>query len=119
MQRFSGEILKNQRSRDLYREDLLELGSFAQNEHLRVRLVELKPETTFLDSISIVVSDMDKGVHEQLPQACSQENYDHCATDKVFTVIEQGESLDLDFDVPVQGTVWLKATGYYLPDGSE
>ena len=75
MQRFSGEILKNQRSRDLYREDLLELGSFAQNEHLRVRLVELKPETTFLDSISIVVSDTDKGVHEQFPQACSQEAF--------------------------------------------
>ena len=116
MQRFSGEILKNQNSQELYREDLLELGTFAQNEQLRVRLVELKPETTFLDSISIVVSDAKQEVVEQLPDACNQEDYNHCATDKVFTTFEQGEALDLSFKVPIEGSVWLKATGYYLPD---
>ena len=115
MQRFSGEILKNQNSEDLYREDVLELGRFTQKEKLKVRLVELKPETTFLDSISIVVSDDSNEVTEQLPKACSQERYNQCVTDKNFTIIEQGSSLDLSFEVPVEGTVWLKATGYYLP----
>jgi hypothetical protein len=111
-QRFVGEILVHQNSPKLHREDVLELGLFEANTQLHVRLLELKPETTHLDSISIVVDDI-----EMLPHPCEKQLHPYCLADSQFATIEQGEALEFTFRVPTTGQVSLKANGYYLPYG--
>jgi hypothetical protein len=114
-QRFVGEILSHQNSPKLHREDVLELGLFEAKTQLHVRLLELKPETTHLDSISIVVDD-----REVLPHACEKQLHRYCLADSQFATIEQGEALEFIFSVPTAGQVSLKASGYYLPyEGSD
>lgn len=113
-----GEILRDLRGADAYARQTLALGGVDASRVLRVRVSEEKPETTFLDSISLEVEG-----EEILPVACASvaPRPAYCEADHVMHVLEVGQALDLTFEIPrVSGRARanLVASGYYVPNGS-
>lgn len=100
-----GEILRNQHRVEDERSDRLEVGELDAGRH-RFKMLELKPETTFLDGIAlevdgVAISPVDCGLH--------------CDDDGQYTRIDAGMELELMFEVPASGHAVLVADGFYLP----
>ena len=105
--RFLGEILRDQRHPNQKRADRIDLGSIQPGTR-RLRLVELKPETTLLDAIFIEVDGTPIA-----PDGCPGAAY--CTVDGTPHPIDTRTGLDLTFTIPTGGTATLVADGYYLP----
>ncbi len=102
---FLGEILRNQSEVRLQRPDPLALGP-VNHSSLVLRLVELKPETTFLDHIYVEVDGT-----RYAPSDCGA----HCTADHQYTRIDHATAVDLHFAIDRPGTATLVADGDYLP----
>lgn len=105
-----GEILRNIRGRDAYTTQSLELPT--QHGLLHVQLREEKEEVTYLDAIALLVDG-----EKILPLACGDGgDLSHCGIDGISLRLEEGDVLDLWFEVPSTATsLELSATGYYVP----
>jgi len=104
-----GEVLRNQRRPELEAADRLPLGQVTAGR-LVVRLLELKPETTFLDRIAVEVDG--EPVH---PVQCSAQEPAFCEDDGIYTRIDADRDLTLEFVLPQGGRGVLVADGYYAP----
>jgi hypothetical protein len=106
---FVGEILRHMRGRDAYGLQSLSLPP-RDGAVLRLRLSEEKPEVTFLDEIYLEV-----GGERIAPRACGRESASYCESDTHMHVLEQGQTLELEFELPAgSGEPKLFARGYYL-----
>jgi len=101
----AGEILRNLRGASAYATQTLALGGVPRG--VEVVLREEKPETTYLDSVSL---EVDGVVHA--PVGCGAEAY--CEADGVPFVMREGDELRLRFAAPA-GEGVLRASGYYVP----
>jgi hypothetical protein len=111
------EILRNQVSNKLDREDVLEIPSKSiSNGKLEVKIEEIKDEISFIDNIYLKIDDViiypsDNVLSEKLNSA-----------DNSFLQLNKGDSINLTFEIPftLTGTekVVLHAKGYYdlLPE---
>jgi hypothetical protein len=103
-----GEILRNF---DMpHREATQSLALGEQCGRVTVRIAEEKPETTYLDSVALVVGD-----ETFLPTRCGA----LCANDGRIEVLEQGASRSLTFDVTKCGPAQLVANGHYTQSRSK
>lgn len=117
---YHGEILRNLRSSGLEAEQRLDVSaeSSACDGQVELRLAEEKRETTHLDAVALEV-----GGERLLPAACGEEpSRAFCADDGVYEVIEEGQVLDLRFEIPARlrdscrlGGMRAWADGYYVP----
>ncbi|MEZ4401498.1 MAG: hypothetical protein R3B06_15845 [Kofleriaceae bacterium] len=110
--RFVGESLRNLVGPSRATEDALALPAIsADTRELRVILEEVKPETTYLDAITV-----DFGGVRVAPRGCASGG-SACAADGVPEVFTLGERRQFAFDVPAgfTGTPVLYARGYYQP----
>ncbi|MCP3973468.1 MAG: hypothetical protein GY720_03130, partial [bacterium] len=105
-----GEILRNVRGRDAYTTQGLELPT--QHGLLHIQLREEKEEVTYLDAIALLVDG-----EKILPRACGDgSDLGHCSIDGISLRLDEGDVLDLWFEVPPGATsLELNATGYYVP----
>lgn len=106
--RFVGEALRNLSSPALETEDALPLPPIAGQRELTVVLAEVKPETTYLDSLVV-----DFGGVRVSPRACAGAA---CAADGQYEIFTVRERRRFVFDVPpgFAGTPVLYARGYYV-----
>ncbi|MCA9611558.1 MAG: hypothetical protein KC586_02250 [Myxococcales bacterium] len=107
-----GEILRHVRERPETRALALESRGASGRRVLQVRIAEEKPETTFVDSVALVV---DGG--RIPPDTCeSTEPPAYCEADGRYFELREGEALNLVFGVPPGGPAALEVHGYYRPD---
>lgn len=107
--RFVGEALRNLAGADRAAEDALALPVIAAGQReLVVVLEEAKPETTYLDALSV-----DFGGVRVAPRACGAA----CVVDAAPEVFTLGQRRRFVFDVPAgfAGAPVLYARGYYVP----
>ncbi len=107
--RFVGESLRNLAGPDRAAEDALALPVIAAGQReLVVVLEEAKPETTYLDALSV-----DFGGVRVAPRACGAA----CVVDGAPEVFTLGQRRRFVFDVPAgfAGAPVLYARGYYVP----
>lgn len=108
-----GEILRNLRNASLETSQTLSLPARSVlGGKVRVRLAERKPETTFLDSVRLVVDG-----RSIAPESCGGAAA-WCERDGNRHVMNPGDSLDLVFmvgDVAPGARIELEAAGYYVP----
>ena len=106
--RFVGEILRNLRDKSLETTQTLWLGERAGPA--TVRLVEQKPETTYLDEVYLDVDGV-----RVAPRACAVvPSLPYCSADGNYHLMAIGDVLELEFDTP-GGKRELVARGYYIP----
>jgi hypothetical protein len=111
------EILRNQVSDKLNRENVLELphNSIA-NGKLEIKIEEIKDEISFIDNIYIKIGD------KVIYPSQNSLNEKLIKEDNTFLKLNKGESIILNFEIPfaVSGNekVMLNAKGYYnlLPE---
>ncbi len=105
---FVGEALRNLSSPTLEAEDALPLPPVDGQRELVVVLAEVKPETTYLDSLVV-----DFGGARVSPRACVGAA---CAVDGRYEVFSAWERRRFVFDVPAGfvGVPVLYARGYYV-----
>lgn len=104
---FVGEVLRDQRHPELEATDRLPLGPVPAGP-LRLRLLELKPETTLLDAIFVEVNGV-----RVAPASCPGSAW--CTDDGTYETLHSHAGLDLVFPIPEAGTATVVADGYYLP----
>lgn len=104
------ELLRNLEGADNARQEVTQLGRVpVVDGAVRLRLAEEKAEVTYLDAFAVWVDGM--RLTPSLPELAQ--------ADGVFTEMQQGEMLDLNFVLPplLQGraavTMTMLATGYY------
>ena len=114
---YRGEILRELRSRWRARTQSLEIPFHLDPDgNVRVRLVEEKAETTYLDEVYVELNGAivrAQGCAEDAPRS-------YCTADGVYEVLRQGDSLTVSFRPGMSAssseTVTLWASGYYVPD---
>ena len=111
------EILRNQVSDKLNREDVLELPhNCIANGKLEIKIEEIKDEISFIDNIYIKIGD------KVIYPSQNSLNEKLIKEDNTFLKLNKGESIILNFEIPfaVSGNekVMLNAKGYYnlLPE---
>lgn len=111
------EILRNQHSEDLYGPDEIVLGNRRKGNVVNVKIVEVKPEISYIDHLSLVVENSQGEIWMETPVACKDgsEQIEYCSEDGASFVLSYGSELDVDFVVPQSGKVSLRAVGYYIP----
>jgi hypothetical protein len=106
-----GEILTDLRRPALEATQSLATAGPAHCTRVVVRVLERKPETTYLDQLGLDVAGM-----RLAPAGCP--GADYCADDGIYRRLERDQSIDLAFDLP-PGTdcrsARVIANGYYLP----
>ena len=106
-----GEILTDLRSPSLEATQDLSAAGPARCTRAIVRVLERKPETTYLDSIALEVDGV-----ALAPVGCPGAAY--CSDDGVYHQIEQDRSIDVAFDLPRGAdcrSARVIANGYYVP----
>ncbi len=121
---YQGEILRNLRRPELESAQTLDVvitPGECERGVIMVKLTEEKPETTYLDQISLQV-----GSHRITPTQCQTgPEQMMCGDDARYHVIERGDELELEFALTQEaraaclaGQVTLHADGYYIPTTS-
>jgi hypothetical protein len=103
-----GELLRNF---DMPRREATQsLALGEQCGRVTVRIAEEKPETTYLDEVTLVVGDQ-----VFFPTQCGS----LCANDGRIEVLEQGASREVTFHVTTCGAARLVANGHYVQSRSK
>ena len=109
-----GEVLRNINRTWLEAWQDLELSGVTNCAGaIHVRLAEEKRETSYIDSVLLVV-----GSQSIRPDLCATGDHPACGDDGVFHALAYGEQLDLVFTPPAGKecqSVTLRVDGYYLP----
>lgn len=114
-----GELLRELRAPELAAAQAL---SFARPQRFRVdergliafEVRELEPETSYIDALALELDG-----RRILPLACAAGQPAYCREDGLPTILRQGDSLTLEFEVgelSVSSRVALWAVGYYEPE---
>jgi len=106
-----GEILTDLRRPALEATQRLATTGPAHCTHAIVRVLERKPETTYLDSL-----ELDLGGVRLAPAGCPGAAY--CADDGAYHRLERDQSIDIAFELPPGTdcrTAHVVANGYYVP----
>ena len=114
---FVDEILRNQHSEDLYGPDEIVLGNRREGDVVNVKIVEVKPEVSYIDQLSFVVETLQGERWIEPPIACEDgsEQIEYCSKDDESFRLPYGSELEVSFVVPRSGKVSLRAVGYYIP----
>jgi len=81
---------------------------------LRVRIAEKKPEISYIDAVRAVVDG-----RELVPSRCADDaDWEGCEVDGRHVVLQEGETLDLEFHDAAGADRALHASGYYVPVGA-
>jgi len=114
-----GEVLRELRSPELEATQSLDVGGEGTDcatGVLTVRMAELKEETTYLDAVWVEL-----GGEQLAPRSCAEgPSRAWCADDGRYARLEQGDTLDFEFEVPEAlrlgcSGARLWANGYYVP----
>ena len=114
---FVDEILRNQHSEELYGPDEILLGNRREGDVVNVKIVEVKPEISYIDHLSLVVENPQGEIWMETPVTCKDgsKQIDYCSEDGASFILPYGSELDVGFVVPQSGKVSLRAVGYYIP----
>jgi hypothetical protein len=105
-----GEVLRNVRGEAAYTLQSLDLPAPTASA-MTIRIAEEKPEITYLDEVYVEIDGV-----RHAPRACAAEAPPaYCAADHVPYVMREGDALDLELDVAIDGAAAIFARGYYIP----